>query len=170
MGGRLWAESEPGQGSRFFVELALARSVPPVAKEPAVPPPAAAAVGLRVLVAEDCVINQKVIVAMLRRQGWSVTLAVNGVEAFRHFQENYFDLVLMDVQMPEMDGLEATRQIRAEEGRRGLSRTPIVALTAHASQAQHEECLEQGMDSVITKPISLPGLLREIDAVVGCTT
>ncbi len=124
--------------------------------------------GLRILVAEDNLINQKVICAMLRRQGWTVTLAINGVEAWRYFRENRFDLVLMDVQMPEMDGLEAARRIRAEEAARGLLRTPILALTAHASQVQHEQCLAQGMDSVITKPINLPNLLREIGAILAC--
>jgi signal transduction histidine kinase/ActR/RegA family two-component response regulator len=171
MGGRLWAESEPGQGSRFFVELALERVVPPAAKEKEAPtqaPVLAISSGLRVLVAEDNPINQKVIGAMLRRQGWSVTLAINGVEACRCFGESCFDLVLMDVQMPEMDGLEAARRIRAEEARRGSARTPILALTAHASQAQHEQCLAHGMDSVLTKPVNLPNLLREIAAVVGC--
>jgi len=171
MGGRLWAESEPGLGSRFFVELALERVVPPAAKEKEAPtqaPVLAIPSGLRVLVAEDNPINQKVIGAMLRRQGWSVTLAINGVEACRCFWESCFDLVLMDVQMPEMDGLEAARRIRAEEARRGSARTPILALTAHASQAQHEQCLAHGMDSVLTKPVNLPNLLREIAAVVGC--
>jgi CheY-like chemotaxis protein len=171
MGGRLWAESEPGQGSRFFVELALERAAPPAAKAHEAPtqaPVLAIPSGLRVLVAEDNPINQKVIGAMLLRQGWSVTLAVNGVEACRYFGESGFDLVLMDVQMPEMDGLEAARRIRAEEVRRGSARTPILALTAHASQAQHEQCLAHGMDSVLTKPVNLPNLLREIAAVVGC--
>ena len=168
MGGRVWAESEPGQGSRLFVELALARADPPAAKDQMEPAPAPApAAGLRVLVAEDNVINQKVIGAMLRRQGWSVTLAVNGVEACRYFLENRFDLVLMDVQMPEMDGLEATRRIRAEEVRRSLARTPILALTAHASQAHRQQCLAAGMDGVMTKPVKLPGLLREIAAQIG---
>jgi CheY-like chemotaxis protein len=132
-------------------------------------PAPAPAVGLRILVAEDNVINQKVISAMLRRQAWTVTLAVNGVEACRHFRESCFDLVLMDVQMPEMDGLEATRQIREEEAVRCLGRTPILALTAHASQAQHQQCLAAGMDAVITKPVSLPALLREIADAVRCT-
>jgi CheY-like chemotaxis protein len=171
MGGRLWAESEPGQGSGFFVELALEHAVPPEAGENEAltqAPVLAIPSGLRVLVAEDNPINQKVIGAMLRRQGWSVTLAINGVEACRCFGESRYDLVLMDVQMPEMDGLEAARRIRAEEARRGSVRTPILALTAHASQAQHEQCLAQGMDSVITKPVNLPSLLREIAAVVGC--
>ena len=169
MGGRLWAESEPGQGSRFHVELALAGTVSPVAN-PRVQaaPQLVLAAGLRVLVAEDNVVNQKVIGAMLRRQGWIVTLAVNGVEACHHFRENSFDLVLMDVQMPELDGLEATRQIRADEASRSLVRTPILALTAHAAQAQHEECLAVGMDAVITKPVNLPGLLSEIVAILGC--
>jgi two-component system, sensor histidine kinase len=169
MGGRLWAESEPGQGSRFVVELALAGTPAPQVEEKATPPPAAAPpAGFRVLVAENNPINQKVVCSMLRRQGWNVTLAVNGVEACRYFLENSYDLVLLDVQMPEMDGLEAARHIRAEEVRRGSARTPILALTAHASESQREQCLEHGMDSVITKPVSLPGLLREISAVVGC--
>jgi signal transduction histidine kinase/CheY-like chemotaxis protein len=167
MGGRLWAESVAGQGSSFFVDLALARTVPPACAEPVPPPALVPLEGLRILVAEDNPINQKVICSMLKRQGWKVTLAVNGVEACRLFLEHPFDLVLMDVQMPEMDGLEAARRIRAEEGRRGLARTPILALTAHASQAQHEQCLEYGMDSVTTKPINMPDLLREIGALAG---
>ena len=72
----------------------------------------------------------------------------------------------MDVQMPEMDGLEATRRIRAEELRRNLVRTPILALTAHASKAHREQCLAEGIDAVITKPVNLPTLLREIAAAM----
>src|ERR1035437_6481791 len=97
MGGRLWAESEPGQGSRFFVELALPRCVAPEQAAPVATPALALRDGLRVLVAEDNLVNQKVIGSMLRRQGWSVTLAGNGVETCRYFGENSFDLVLMDV-------------------------------------------------------------------------
>jgi signal transduction histidine kinase len=172
MGGRLWAESEPGQGSRFFVELALARGAAPGARNetaPAAPPMPALPGGLRVLVAEDNPVNQKVIGSMLRRQGWAITLAASGVEACRCFEESCFDLVLMDVQMPVMDGLEATRRMRAQEALGGRVRTPIVALTAHASQAHREQYLAQGMDSVITKPVNLPDLVREIAAVVVCS-
>ena len=166
MGGRLWAESVPGHGSCFCVELALARTRPPESAEPAPAPALAPLEGLRVLVAEDHPINQKVICSMLKRQGWNVALAANGAEACRLFLEHSFDLVLMDVQMPEMDGLEAARRIRAEEIRRGQERTPILALTAHASKTQHDQCLANGMDSVTTKPVNMPDLLREIASLV----
>jgi signal transduction histidine kinase/ActR/RegA family two-component response regulator len=171
MGGRLWAESEAGQGSRFCVELPL----PPGAgharnagralesNEPVRLPK------LNVLVAEDNPVNQKVVCAMLRRQGWTITLAANGVETYHHSLGEKFDVILMDVQMPEMDGLEATRLIRQEELRRGQNRTPIIALTAHASLQQREQCLAEGMDAVITKPVSLPALLRQIGSVLGYT-
>jgi CheY-like chemotaxis protein len=123
-------------------------------------------VSLRVLVAEDNLINQKVICSMLRRQNWSVTLAGNGEEAYRCFLESDFDLILMDVQMPEVDGLEAARRIRQAERSHGLGRIPILALTAHAAQAQHQQCLAAGMDAVITKPVNLPGLLAQIAAAL----
>jgi signal transduction histidine kinase/CheY-like chemotaxis protein len=168
MGGHLWAESASGKGSRFCFELPL---------EPACPPTHEAVSGcaatptalpeLQVLVAEDNPINQKVICAMLRRQQWSVTVASNGADAWNLFRDRRFDLILMDVQMPEMDGLEATRLIRREEQRRATSqRIPIMALTAHASPQQHEEYLAEGMDGVLTKPINLPTLLEGIRSVM----
>jgi len=122
---------------------------------------------LRILVEEDNLINQKVISSMLRRQNWTVTLANNGEEAYRCFLESGFDLVLMDVQMPEVDGLEATRMIRQAERNHGLQRTPILALTAHAAAAQHQQCRAAGMDAVITKPVNLPALLSQIGAALS---
>ncbi len=108
---------------------------------------------------------------MLGRQGWKVALAVNGKEAVREFVAGKFDLILMDVQMPEMDGLEATLSIRQEELRRAafglFSRIPIIALTAHASKTQHDQCVESGMDAVITKPIDIHLLLGQIREVLG---
>jgi CheY-like chemotaxis protein len=103
---------------------------------------------------------------MLRRQGWTVTLARNGEEAFRTYLETACDLVLMDVQMPEVDGLEAARRIRRAERHHALGRIPILALTAHAAKAQHDQCLAAGMDTVITKPVTLPTLLSGIAAVL----
>jgi signal transduction histidine kinase/ActR/RegA family two-component response regulator len=163
MGGRLWVESQIGQGSRFCFELPMAAGSAPAASEGKTADIEAPLPILHVLVAEDNAVNQKVICAVLRRQGWSITLASNGEEAWRHFREGRFDLILMDVQMPEMDGLQTTRLIREEEQRRApAERIPILALTAHASLAQHEECLAVGMDGILTKPISVPSLLREI--------
>jgi signal transduction histidine kinase/ActR/RegA family two-component response regulator len=168
MGGELHILSEPGRGSCFSFELPL-----PAAPQPATPvartglPSTAALPPLRVLVAEDNVINQKVISALLRRQGWPVTLASNGRLACEAFQCEVFDLVLMDVQMPEMDGLEATRWIRQRETECACgARVPIIALTAHASQAQHDQCLAAGMNGVVTKPVSLAALLKGIGAVL----
>ncbi|HLK62091.1 MAG TPA: ATP-binding protein [Bryobacteraceae bacterium] len=177
MDGLLWAESEVSKGSRFFVELPL---LPSVAPAPAIDVQQesrsrAAHARLHVLVAEDNPINQKVICSMLRRQGWSVSLAANGREAYQRYLQDRFDLVLMDIQMPEVDGLEATRLIRQDESHRGASeaepglsrRLPIIALTAHASQPHHDQCIAEGMDAVITKPVNLPSLLRGIEATLG---
>jgi signal transduction histidine kinase len=168
MGGRVWVESEPGAGSRFYIELPLPEQAPPApagqesnaAAAPALPP-------LNVLVAEDNVVNQKVICSLLRLAGSVAHLAADGAEAYRLFLEKPFDLVLMDVQMPEVDGLEATSMIRAEERRRNLRPIPIVALTAHTAQPEHEQCLAVGMDGIITKPVSRERLLQTIGEITG---
>lgn len=107
---------------------------------------------LSVLVAEDNAVNQRVATAMLERLGHRVTLAVNGSEAVAKWREGKFDLVLMDVQMPELDGFEATRSIRDYE-LNGKPRTPIIAMTAHAMTGDRERCLEAGMDDYVSKPV-----------------
>ena len=169
MHGRVWAESEPGVGSRFVVELPMQPGEPPtVLRAAADPPPAPSLRNLRVLVAEDNVINQKVVCTMLRRQGSIVTLAIDGEQACAQFDQQKFDVILMDVQMPGMDGLEATSLIRHRERSRALAPTPIIALTAHASEAQHQQCIQRGMNAVITKPVSVPALLKTICAAVEC--
>jgi signal transduction histidine kinase len=168
MGGKVWVESEPGAGSQFYFELALPEQVSPApanqertaAAAPALPP-------LNVLVAEDNVVNQKVICSLLRLAGSVANLAANGAEAYRLFLDKRFDLVLMDVQMPEVDGLEATSMIRAEERRRNLRPIPIVALTAQTTSAEHEQCFALGMDAIITKPVSRERLLRTIAEIAG---
>jgi signal transduction histidine kinase/CheY-like chemotaxis protein len=167
MGGRLWAESEMGHGSSFFFDLPLAVHAAPAEVDDAPAPDQTPLPSLRVLVAEDNPINQKVICSMLGRQGWTTTLATNGDEAWRKFERNVFDLVLMDVQMPEMDGLSATLRIREVEAQRGLGRTPVLALTAHASESQRLQCLAAGMDGVVTKPVAFRALLDSIRAVIG---
>ena len=165
MGGRVWAESQPGQGSRFHLELPLPESTAlPVTPEAAHKP--VALPSLNVLIAEDNLVNQKVICSMLRLAGCRPTVAGNGAEALRHFERGSFDLVLMDVQMPDVDGLQATAMIRKVERRRGGGRTAILALTAHTASEQHAQCLAAGMDGVITKPVNRAALLKAIEATL----
>jgi signal transduction histidine kinase/CheY-like chemotaxis protein len=120
---------------------------------------------LRILVAEDNAVNQKLIERILARDGHEVTIADNGRTCCQLWQHDQFDLVLMDMQMPEMSGLEAAAWIRREESNRG-QRVPIVALTANTTPDDHRACLHAGMDEVLSKPVSLPRL-RALLARVG---
>jgi len=114
---------------------------------------------LRILVAEDNAVNQKLAVAMLSKKGHRVTLAGNGAEAVAECAEHRFDLIFMDIQMPELDGLEAARRIRQREQSTG-EHIPIVAMTAHAMREDVDRCREAGMDDYISKPISSSALTR----------
>ncbi|MEO8090206.1 MAG: two-component regulator propeller domain-containing protein [Gemmatimonadales bacterium] len=120
---------------------------------------------LRILLAEDNVVNRTLAIRLLEKRGHSVVVAVNGREALETWKRERFDLILMDVQMPEMGGLEATAAIRqAELG--GTTRIPIVAMTARAMAGDRESCLAAGMDAYLAKPISAAGLVTTIDSVV----
>jgi two-component system, sensor histidine kinase and response regulator len=123
-----------------------------------------ASCSLRILVAEDNLINQKLTLRLLQKQGHSTDLARNGAEAVEKSATEPFDAILMDVQMPEMDGLEATRRIRQREQTAG-HRTPIFALTAHAMTGDKERCLQAGMDGYLTKPIRLQDLAQTLKAL-----
>ena len=119
-----------------------------------------------VLVAEDNVINQRLMMRMLEKQGFSVVLAANGREALDLFSAQTFDAVLMDIQMPEMDGFEATSKIRARERELGLPRTRIIALTAHAMKGDRERCLSAGMDGYVSKPVRSADLIAALQEAV----
>jgi signal transduction histidine kinase/CheY-like chemotaxis protein len=171
MNGRIWVESpwtdgETGamvQGSAFHFTVLLEAAVPEGAGVPE-PAPAVSARKLRILVAEDNSVNQKLMRRLLEKRGHEVLVANNGREAVEAFRRERPDLVLMDVQMPDMDGLEATATIRAAEGPSG-TRIPIVALTAHAMKGDSERCLAAGMDGHISKPIDTASLARLLSAV-----
>ena len=153
MDGRIWLESEEGSGSTFHVVVQL--GVQRETQQKAVRKSAVLArehLSLRILLAEDNEMNQKVAVGMLKREGHSVTVAGHGREALECIEREQFDLVLMDVQMPEMDGLEATGEIRRRERETG-NYLPIIGLTAHAMSGDRERGLAAGMDDYITKPI-----------------
>jgi CheY-like chemotaxis protein len=132
----------------------------------AAPKPVAPPEGHRILLAEDNLVNRKVAVSLLEKQGHRVTTAENGRIALELALQETFDLILMDVQMPEMDGLEATQQIREAERATG-ARIPIVALTAHALTGDRERCMSAGMDGYVTKPIRAAQLLTAIKRLVG---
>ncbi|MGC8605168.1 MAG: response regulator, partial [Desulfomonilaceae bacterium] len=122
---------------------------------------------LKVLLAEDNVINQKLAATILQKMGHNVTIAQNGKEALRKIEKSHFDIILMDVQMPEMDGFQATRAIREKERATGGGHTPIFAMTAHAMSGDREKCLAEGMDGYISKPINAQELLEQIDKLVS---
>ena len=123
--------------------------------------------GYRLLLVEDNHTNQKVAIGMLRRLGLTADLAENGRDAIEALRERPYDLVLMDVQMPEMDGMEAARRIRDPENGALNSKIPIIAMTAFSMQGDREQCLEAGMNDYISKPISLGALTKVLENWLG---
>jgi PAS domain S-box-containing protein len=163
MGGRLWVDSVAGQGSTFHFTAAFRPADTAAATTPAdrADPAGATVPRLRILVAEDNRVNQRLVVRLLEKRGHDVLVAGNGQEALAALEEWSVDVVLMDVQMPVLDGLAATRAVRAREA--GTERhVPIIAMTAHALTGDREKCLEAGMDGYLTKPVRGDTLLAAI--------
>jgi signal transduction histidine kinase/ActR/RegA family two-component response regulator len=165
MQGEISVRSEFGQGSTFTVKLPLARAQAVAKAEPAAANPVAGK-PLKVLAAEDNAINQLVLKTLLTQLGFEVAVVENGELAVAASADGACDLILMDVQMPVMDGPTATRRIRAREAAEGGPRTPILALTANAMTHQAEEYLAAGMDGAVAKPIQLDQLLAAMEAVL----
>lgn len=178
MGGQIWVESIPQRGSifHFTVDLGLqpesAATQPTADAECAPPAPleeassALAESVSRVLVVEDNAVNRALAQRLLQKRGFQVTLASNGMEALSATRGAEFDLILMDLQMPEMDGFAATAEIRKRESAAG-KHTPIIALTAHALKEDRERCLAAGMDAYVTKPIRPDELFRAMHELLS---
>jgi signal transduction histidine kinase/CheY-like chemotaxis protein/integral membrane sensor domain MASE1 len=175
MGGTLTFVTKEGEGSKFTVTLRL----PVSNSRPEIDDPLADATtaqnfveskplhipNARVLIVEDNLINQKVARKLLEQMGYTVDVAADGREGVQKWQDGSFDLILMDCQMPEMDGYEATREIRSREA--GLRHTPIVALTANAMSGDRERCLSAGMDAFVSKPIRVDALAVVLGQLLG---
>jgi PAS domain S-box-containing protein len=179
MGGEVWVESQEGAGSAFYYTLVLslpkggasrqgARQEGDSAGKTSAPgsPSRASVRPLTILVAEDNPINARLAVALLKKKGWEVKVAGNGREALEALSVQAFDLVLMDIQMPEMDGYDATMAVRQREAGTG-HRTPILAMTAHAMKGDLERCFEAGMDGYLTKPIKASEFYDAIESLVS---
>jgi PAS domain S-box-containing protein len=162
MGGDIGVTDRPGGGSVFWVELVMRRTILSESQVPSSSSPAATPIlnrSGRILLAEDNSINIELVTLILEGAGYEVDLALDGVEAVRAAADGNFDLILMDMQMPDLDGPSATRRIRATEKGRQI---PIIAMTANAMKEDRERCLNAGMTDYITKPFELRRLLDAV--------
>jgi CheY-like chemotaxis protein len=173
LGGDLTIESEEGRGAVFHLNIEpipddqISPAASPAAPVLQAEPRSEGALGLSLLVAEDLEVNRQVLAAICRPLGVRLTMTSNGREAIDALKEGSFDAVLMDLRMPVMDGLEATRRIRRGEAGQQAARTPIIALTANAMREHVDQSLAAGADEHVAKPISRTALLAALERCCG---
>jgi len=169
MGGELSVESTPGAGSCFAFTLDLPSAAKPRPAARIETPTVEGAGNRRILIAEDSLVNQVLIRAILDKAGYDFTIVGDGMEALDALAADRYDLVLMDMQMPNLDGLATTARIREREAGSGDRHLPIVALTANAFEEDRRRCLQAGMDDFLAKPFQREALLavirRNLDAI-----
>ncbi|MDW7672087.1 MAG: response regulator [Bacillota bacterium] len=173
MQGEIWAESEEGVGSRFYFTTVMNKlqddNGPEVENQPVEEAAEPAGEtdqyqGMELLMVDDDNVSRKIIQKIADRRGWAITAAPNGQEAIKLCEQKRFDVIIMDAQMPVMDGYTATREIRKTEKVKGIH-TPIIAMTAFALESDREKCLESGMDDYVSKPVDIELLISMIKAM-----
>jgi len=172
MGGTMWVESESGQGSTFHfnivaVKLELSSEKETATADAKIDHELAAKFPLKILLAEDNIVNQKVALKILGKMGYRADLAANGLEVLSALKRQSYDLIFMDMQMPEMDGLEATRQVRRDWPT--AEQPTIIAMTASAMKSDVDACLGAGMNSFISKPVGLDEIISHLRKVKRIT-
>ena len=178
MGGQIGVESAPGSGSRFWFTAVFEKTAESSAHLPTAGPPlvkektneyvsVAPMQRGRLLIAEDNIVNQKVALAILKKLGYQADAVSNGKEALAALRKHSYDLVLMDCQMPEMDGYEAAALIREPQSGIRNHQIPIIALTAHAMKGDRDKCLAGGMNDYISKPVKITMVAEVLEKWLG---
>lgn len=167
LGGSITVESREGKGSTFSFDIPFEKAPDsdnlPIEETESLE---SYSTNINILVADDYFVNQKMITALLEKKGWNVSIASNGLEVLEKIENNNYDLILMDMHMPEMDGLTASQIIREREKNSNMH-IPIIALTANAFPQDREKCFTAGMDSFLSKPVNQETLYREIVRLIG---